>query len=80
MTDFDSVEETGGAKTHTLTENEMPSHTHSYINSSSSSRNTGQPGADNVGVVGALTGSTGGDQAHNNMQPFIVTYMWKRTA
>jgi hypothetical protein len=80
LTNRPTVEAVGGAETHTLTENEMPSHTHSYINSNSSSRNTGQPGSDYVGTVGASTGSTGGDQAHNNMQPFIVTYMWKRTA
>ena len=26
------------------------------------------------------TGNTGGSQAHNNVQPYIVTYMWKRVA
>jgi len=26
------------------------------------------------------SGSTGGGGAHNNVQPYIVTYMWKRTA
>lgn len=25
-------------------------------------------------------GSTGGDEAHNNLPPYITCYMWKRTA
>ena len=26
------------------------------------------------------TDDEGGPQAHNNLQPYITTYMWKRTA
>ena len=81
-TDFDTVEETGGAKTHTLTTAEMPAHTHSYDKQVTSTdalsihditRTTG-------GNTGATTGSTGGGTAHNNLQPYITVYMWKRTA
>ena len=81
-TDFDTVEETGGAKTHTLTISEMPAHTHSYDKQVTStdalsihdiSRVTG-------GNTGATTGSTGSGDAHNNIQPSITVYMWRRTA
>ena len=27
-----------------------------------------------------LTDSTGGNQPHNNLQPYVTCYMWKRTA
>ena len=81
-TDFDTVEETGGAKTHTLTTSEIPAHTHSYDKQVTSTdaisihdivRTTG-------GNTSATTGSTGGGAAHNNLQPYITVYMWKRTA
>jgi len=84
-TDFDTVEETGGAKTHTLTVDEMPSHTHNsqYDNRTPDGIDSGGAGSE-IGGRGTNnffpTTATGGGQAHNNLQPYIVTYMWKRTA
>ena len=79
-TDFDTVEETGGAKTHTLTEAEMPAHTHSY----DAHLGTGVSGPvsldDRMPLTTSSTTSTGGGVAHNNMPPYIAVYMWKRTA
>lgn len=78
-TDFDTAEETGGAKTHTLTTSEIPSHTHAL----DTSDNPGGTGA--IEVAGGAptstqtTQATGGGGAHNNLQPYIVAYMWKRT-
>jgi hypothetical protein len=81
-TDFDTVEETGGAKTHTLTVDEMPAHTHTHEKFSNQTPYTQTNSlVDASGsYVTDTTSSTGGGQAHNNLQPYIVTYMWKRTA
>ena len=78
-TDFDTAEETGGAKTHTLTVDEMPAHTHSVPNSGSQN-NSFDSGTTVGNDVTGTSGSAGGGQAHNNLQPYIVVYMWKRTA
>lgn len=78
-TDFDTVEETGGAKTHTLTESEIPAHTHTVGTSYSTSNSNTV--VDRIGAGSAVSsGSTGGGGAHNNVQPYFVVYMWKRTA
>ena len=79
-TDFDSAEETGGAKTHTLTVNQIPAHTHTIDTSDQPSGSGSVEIAGGSPVGTKLTQSTGGGQAHNNLQPYIVVYMWKRTA
>ena len=79
-TDFDTVRETGGAKTHQLTISELPAHTHNVTMSTSDSDNDFLSEGNNTGTSTFTTSSTGGDQAHNNLQPYIVVYMWKRTA
>lgn len=113
--DFDTAEETGGEKTHTLTINEIPAHTHGSKSLVGTWANWGEGsgmvsssanGYKVTGIVSAVgdnnqygwgtsTGrdqdntslkidathehnSVGGSQAHNNLQPYITVYFWKR--
>ena len=81
-TDFDTAEETGGAKTHTLTVNEIPAHTHTsgVYGPRGAEGSVSEFATTNSSFGNINTGSTGGGSAHNNLQPYIVVYMWKRTA
>lgn len=91
--DFDTAEETGGEKTHTLTTTEMPSHNHKDLNWTADSYHTSIDAGVGNGVRLSMagnaiaytegnfrTGYTGGGAAHNNVQPYITCYMYKRTA
>lgn len=88
QTEFNTVENTGGEKTHQLTVSELPSHHHwSGDDAVGLFQGWGDKSAD--GWVNAAregtggnwgTGYTGENQPHNNLQPYITVYMFKKIA
>ena len=76
-----TIGQTGGEKTHTLTVNELPSHSHGAVYSQhvSSTKNLAWYGESGSSMGYGLI-STGGGQAHNNMPPYIQVSVWRRTA
>ena len=77
---------TGGEATHKLTVAEMPSHYHNmgtlWGQKSGYGRVTGgnaSTGADRCNIQSSNI-SSGGNQAHNNMPPYLAVYVWKRTS
>lgn len=104
QSEFNSLGETGGEKTHTLTAGEIPAHQHSGSTSTNGDHNHGvswvgtsgagygwrdasnarSSGFANTSINGAhnhsfTTNPAGGGGAHNNLQPYITVYMWRRT-
>ena len=76
---------TGGEAQHTLTVDEMPSHTHYERLEWSNTKGWGLTGttgdeANAVVDAGTTTWETGGGEPHNNMPPYLAVYMWKRIA
>ena len=83
--EFNTSQKTGGSKTHQLTTSEMPTHVHGYTGQNG----TGYPdGAlDNITAGNSRSyprqsevDSEGGDQPHQNLQPYIVVHIFKRIA
>ena len=82
---------TGGEATHTLTNSEVPAHTHEMYSSNGGGDGTWTPDegtylVDSVSTVKKTwwarlgMNTAGGGAAHNNMPPYLAVYMWKRTA
>jgi len=93
QSEFDSIGETGGTKTETLSVSQIPTHGHPYRLSPSSTPSSGSANgfmtstSDSTqsaysGTVssssGQQIGGEGGGGSHNNLQPYITVYMWKR--
>ena len=67
----DALGNSGGAESHILTVNEIPSHSHSLPwRHSGSHRRNGVAQGDSGNA--AETGSIGGGQAHNNLPPYLI--------
>lgn len=89
-TEFNYAGKTGGEKTHQLTKAEMPRHDHNVSNDNNALL-LAASSTKAYATAGAGSGSNswpwqkgvqaeGGNQPHNNLQPYITTYIWLRTA
>lgn len=70
--EFGTLGQTGGEKTHVLTTTEMPAHTHALSTYNDGTSGTVAKSASANNPTGGVTGSAGSDGAHNNLQPYIT--------
>lgn len=84
-----SAGSTGGEAQHTLTVDEMPSHSHSLNDQDAHGASGSLQGGKTYSQVNRSadttywwsdTHETGSSQPHNNMPPYLTVYIWKRVA
>lgn len=86
-----TAKSTGGEYAHTLSINEIPKHSHYIAVGLDSGVVSGHVEhrykaeytntwylTSNTGYGATYVGETGGSQPHNNIQPYITVYIWKR--
>lgn len=90
--EFNAAEKTGGMKKHTLTIDELPNHNHAIVNKRYATtfstggtgheplQTTGNRSWTNISDEDISTAFAGSNASHNNLQPYVTCYMWKRTA
>lgn len=82
QTEFNTPEKTGGEKTHTLSGSEMPKHYHGFYqyNLEGDKIIWAAKSSEQIPVAPSwnLVMETGSSQPHNNLQPYITCYMYKR--
>lgn len=70
--DYNAIARSGGEKTHALTVEEMPSHTHGLFLQNSGTRFTGGGKANELNSGDGKTDATGGGKAHENRPPYYT--------
>lgn len=85
QTEFNTVEKTGGEKKHTLSVDELAEHAHTFDgipNNDIQSWEAPYQVFEYKYVAGtkytSATTTSGRTLPHNNLQPYITVYMWKR--